>query len=186
VAADKAKTGKSGVTLAIILIVVYAIVFVGTLKYTGVIGGSNNENTNAAGKNVDNKNDEKPAAGAGDVAKQTGDTSTTSTTKKSDSTTSSSTTSSTSSTTSSTTLASTSSTSNPAQQNGAGNKFKKLVKVYENMDSEQAANIMAKLSNSEATALLSAMSAEQAAEILGAMSTSRAAILSEKLGLQQE
>jgi flagellar motility protein MotE (MotC chaperone) len=83
-------------------------------------------------------------------------------------------------------LASTSSTSNPTQQKSAGDKLKKLVKVYENMDSEQAANIIDKLSNSEATALLSAMSAEQAAEILGAMNTSRAAILSEKLGLQQE
>jgi flagellar motility protein MotE (MotC chaperone) len=57
--------------------------------------------------------------------------------------------------------------------------------VYENMDSEQAAAIMAKMSNSEATDLLSGMNEEQTAEILAAMDTSRAALLSEKLGLQQ-
>jgi flagellar motility protein MotE (MotC chaperone) len=158
--ADKKK--KSGATLGIILILVYAGVLLGTLKYTGVIKFPAKKKTNVANEQTDKK--DKSGSTTTTTAAGTGSETTTTTT---------------------TTILTTTTTSEDRAtgEDQSTDKLKRLVKIYEAMDPGQAAIIMSKLTDSEAVSILSAMDEEIAAEVLSAMDTDRAATLSKKLGL---
>lgn len=163
----KGKKPKNGVMLATIMIFLYAVVLLGTLKYTGVIKFPNNKKTNVAKEKTDMKNKGRSPAKAVKAAENKTGTTTT--------------------TTPVTITTTTYTTPDANQLAGQGTQsdqdLKRLVKVYESMDSDQAAKIIAELSDSNAIALLSKMKTQNVAEILAAMDVQRAASLSKKLGI---
>jgi flagellar motility protein MotE (MotC chaperone) len=150
---------KSGALLGILMVLVYAVILVGTLKYTGVITFPTKKKTNVAKEKTDKNS--KSGSTTSTTAAETGSEATTTSTTT-------------------TTIIEDPETGDEKSRD----RLKRLVKIYEAMDSGQAAEIMAKLTDSEAVSILSVMDEEIAAEVLSAMDTDRAATLSKKIGLQ--
>lgn len=163
---QKGKKQKNGVMLATIMIFLYAVILLGTLKYTGVIKFPNNKKTNVAKEKTDMKNKGRSPVKAVKAAEsKTGTTMTTTPV------------------TTTTTYTTPDANQLASQETQSDQDLKRLVKIYESMDSDQAAKIIAELSDSDATALLSKMKTQNVAEILAAMDVQRAASLSKKLGI---
>lgn len=163
------KKQKNGVVLAVIMVVIYVVVLLGTLRYTGVLN-TPDASKKAGAENTKIAKKDKKASEKGPDGK-----SVSTTVKKPEQTTT-------------TTLPATTATTQGFVETTLSeqDKIDRLVKIYEAMDSEQAAKIIAKLTDSEAVAILEIMREDAAAEVLAAMDVQRAANLSKIIGLQGE
>ncbi len=164
---QKGKKQKNRVLFAAVLVLLYVVILLATLKYTGVIKFPSNKKANITKEKTDIKNKGRsPVKTVKAAENKTGTTTTTTPV------------------TTTTTLYTPNTTQQTSQQ--TDQNLKRLVIVYESMDSDQAAKIIAKLSDSDAIALLSRMNTRSVADILAAMDVQRAASLSKKMGISAQ